>query len=55
METETEQRYTLNEARRELAKAECTVHGHDWDVVQQFGEGPIAIVCSRCGKSHRVV
>lgn len=50
-----ESRYTLAEAQRELARQECKVHGHSFDVVQEVGKGPVEIICSNgCGGSWDV-
>lgn len=49
------ERYTLEEARVEMARQECAVHGHDFDVIEEFGAGPVALICSRgCGESWPV-
>lgn len=47
-----EQRYTLEEARRELKRRECEEFGHDWDTVVAGGE-PVALVCA-CGEERKV-
>lgn len=54
--------YTLEEARRELSKAECRADGHDWEIVavRMMGEmegGPIGLRCDRaCGHpGYRIV
>ena len=50
-----EPRYTLDEARVELARGECAVHGHDFEIVQAFGNNaPVKIFCDRCGRSWPV-
>lgn len=55
----TEQRFTLEEARRELALRECAEHGHGWSVVtarelcDRF-DRPVSVVCSTCGEVHAV-
>lgn len=43
--------YSLDEARRELARAECETYGHDLDYIQQgWSREPKAAYCSRgCG------
>jgi hypothetical protein len=51
MDTKT---YTLEHARRELARRECAHHGHDWDVLQGFGCAPHMILCARSGESHAI-
>jgi hypothetical protein len=43
-----EQRYTLEEAKLELAREECALYGHDFDVIANAGNIPLAVVCSRC-------
>jgi len=47
-------RYTLDEARRELARRECVALGHDWVVVTGGGGEPRLVLCERCGASRRV-
>lgn len=46
-----QQRYTLDQARRELARRECEIHGHDIDFTHHAGStDPIAAYCTRgCG------
>jgi len=43
--------YTLEEARREMARRECAGFGHDLDIVYQGAE-PVRLVCGR-GCGHR--
>lgn len=55
----TEQRFTLDEARAELARQECREQGHTWSVVESrtFADPagtPVAVVCDRCRESHSV-
>lgn len=47
----TEKLYTLDAARRELARRECDTHGHDIDFVYQRGStDPLLAHCTRgCG------
>lgn len=45
--------YTLDEAKRELARRECALQGHDFDVVVDLNE-PARFYCSRCGTSWAV-
>lgn len=45
-----EERYTLEEARAELAREDCQVYGHDF-VVIATSDGPSDVVCSRCSQS----
>lgn len=49
------QRYTLDEARRELARRECAMHGHDVEtiLIVQTGQ-PRLLLCARCGQSWDV-
>lgn len=51
-----EERYTLEEARAELARQDCGVYGHDFDVIATYASdgGPSDIVCSRCSRSWTV-
>lgn len=50
-----EQHFTLGEARRKIAEAECEAHGHSWDVLATVGEGPVEILCTTCSASHAVL
>lgn len=50
----SEERYTLTEVTREIARRECQMHGHDYDVVVSHGRGPVELRCLRCGESWRV-
>lgn len=50
-----EPRFTLDEARRELALTECANFGHDWSIHSDFGQQPRRISCDRCGWSGSVV
>lgn len=45
-----ERRYTLDEAKRELAKQSCRLHGHDFQVEVRAGGDPERILCERCGR-----
>lgn len=47
--------YTLEEARRELARKECSTHGHAWDVIGGLDGIPRRVLCTTCGASYRVV
>ena len=51
--TTDERRYTLAEARRELAAQECGRYGHDYQIMVQKDE-PVALECSRCGRGWPV-
>ena len=43
-------KYTLEEARRELARRECTFLGHDLQIIYEGLGEPKQIVCERgCG------
>lgn len=44
-----EPRYTLAEAKREIARQECLRFGHDWQTIARGGN-PMQLVCGRCGK-----
>jgi len=48
-------RYSLDEARRELARRECAMLGHDWAIVERLGGWPGSVICERCAESHHVV
>lgn len=55
----SEQLYTLDEARTEIARIECEQHGHVWQVdVQQPDDPapgtPAAVWCIRCSQRHAV-
>lgn len=30
---------------------ECSLSGHDWQVIESVGFGPVMVVCVRCGKN----
>lgn len=54
-----EERFTLEEARVELARRECSRSGHDWQVLTQRHlcdavDRPISVVCVRCQETHAV-
>lgn len=51
-----EQRFTLEEARQELARQDCLADGHDFDVVATFASdgAPAYVTCSRCARSWAV-
>lgn len=44
-------RFTLEEARRELARQRCATYGHSYDVETCIAGYPVAITCSDCGGS----
>lgn len=44
-----ERKYTLDEARRELARQECREHGHDFGHTVDTTGAPTKVVCERCG------
>ena len=49
------QTYTLDEARKVLAKQECGAFGHDWEIsTTKLGSEPRLLLCSRCGRSWSV-
>ncbi len=43
--------YTLDQAKRELDRRECTQHGHDFDVIVTGGGDVARVICARCGAS----
>lgn len=48
--------YTLTEARAEIARRECALHGHDFNIICVTGSlDPVALVCERCGRTLQVV
>jgi hypothetical protein len=50
-----DQKYTLDEARRELAIRECGMQGHDYDVLVVLGSNePQCVLCRRCGESWSI-
>lgn len=49
-----EPKYTLEEARQVMARRECAMHGHDFDVLQKMGGEPYMVLCSRCGRSWQL-
>jgi hypothetical protein len=54
-QTPEEPRYTLKEAERELAKRECGIYGHTFDVTVTTGSGnPRIVVCTRCSRTWTV-
>lgn len=59
VEADIEQRYTLDEARQQLALEECREYGHSWDVdeARTYADPtgtPLAVVCTRCRVRHHV-
>lgn len=51
-----EPRYTLAEARIELNRTECALHGHSYEILSAFDSGnPTQLLCSRCGRSWSVL
>lgn len=50
-----EPRYTLEEAKLEIARRQCAMNGHDFELVMQIGKAwPTAILCERCGEQREV-
>ena len=51
-----EQRFTLAEARREIARRTCHDRGHDFDFKPRrlMDEAPTGIICARCGWSGTI-
>jgi hypothetical protein len=51
----SEPKYTLAKARAEIAKQECEMEGHLFEVLVFAGHGePNKVVCARCGRSWRI-
>lgn len=55
----TEQLFTLDEARKELALQQCREFGHNWSVVapRTYADPcgtPIEVRCERCRQFHKV-
>lgn len=48
-----DRRYTLDEARAELARRQCEIEGHDLEIVLTAYE-PTGAVCSRCAASWKI-
>lgn len=62
MSNSDEATFTLDEARRELAREECRRHGHDFQVIEQeirlghFRDGPpLEVRCGRCWRRWQIV
>lgn len=49
-----EQRFTLDEARKVIARQACAMQGHDFEVLTELGGGPRTVFCRRCGLSWPV-
>ncbi len=47
----TEERFTLEEARRQLALEECRNFGHRYEFIQTVMLEPIRFYCMRCHRS----
>lgn len=50
-----EKLYTLDEARDEIARRECSVIGHSYEKIVTFQGTPTALLCERCGDGWMVV
>lgn len=50
----SDDRYTLDEARKELERQECLSNGHDWNIIEEGTGEPIILTCSRCGTKRAV-
>jgi hypothetical protein len=49
-------RYTLPEAEIELARRECALSGHNYDIIEADGaDDPESIHCTRCGRDWLVL
>lgn len=46
--------FTLDGAAREIARRECALNGHDYNVVTTMELGPVSLACERCGASWKV-
>jgi hypothetical protein len=54
----TEQTYTLDAARAEIARRECLTHGHDYSVESRrtlAGADIPQVWCERCGTVWNIV
>lgn len=54
-----ERTFTLDEAREELARRECSEDGHDWEVITvrvvcEAFDRPVSVVCRRCREARAV-
>lgn len=48
--------YTLEEAEAEIAKRDCAISGHDFEIFEvDQSHGPAGIICSRCGLRWAVI
>ncbi|PRX91964.1 hypothetical protein CLV72_11237 [Allonocardiopsis opalescens] len=48
-------KYTLREARQELARRECNANGHDFTpITPAYSPDPVRFVCGNCGRSWQV-
>lgn len=46
----------VTEEMRQAVRAEdCRVRGHDWRVLETYGEGPVGVICQHCGKDSGLV
>ena len=49
-----EKLFTLEEAKKEIARIECKYYGHDYDIVCSYS-APQHLFCNRCHAHWRVV
>lgn len=47
--------YTLDDAKRRIALNECVAFGCEWQIIEQYGLGPVLLLCERCGAERAVV
>lgn len=50
----SEPRYTLAEAERELARRGCRLNGHEYEMLTNGFGDLIRVTCGQCGKSWDV-
>ena len=49
---EQQKRYTLEEAKAEIARRQCAQEGHYYNVLTTHGtNAPVSVICDRCGQS----
>lgn len=45
---------STHEERTKVARDECSIHGHTYDVVKVTEGYPVKLVCTNCGSSWRL-